>query len=119
MKIIFVFFCINLMAFFACSPSSVNTKITVINNSGSYIDSFKVSSYGLNLNYKKLKPKDSVTIYTSLDYKEYEGNFLTQLYIKDSIVKIGQFGYFSNELEINSHYFITINKDQTISENIK
>ncbi len=115
MKVAFFFFNISLVAFFACSP--VNTKITVINNSDNLVDSFKISSYGLNLVYKKIRPKDSITFSTIVDYKEYEGNFLTQLYIKDSVPKIGQFGYFSNESEIKSHYFITINKDQTISEN--
>jgi hypothetical protein len=117
MKTLFVFFNLYLIAFFAWS--SVNIKITVINNSGNLIDSFKISSYGLNLNYKKLNPSDSITISTTMDYKEYEGNFLTQLYVKDSVIKIGQFGYFSNESEINSHYIITINKDHTISENRK
>lgn len=115
MKLLASIFHILFLLGLSCK-NPVATKITVINKSDFIIDSLKISTYGLNLNLKNIKREDTISYDAVIDFKDYEGNFLTMLSVKDSITKVGQFGYFANENDIKPRYTITVNKNLTISE---
>lgn len=97
----------------SCGPAK--TSITVINLSGHLIDSLKISSYGFMLNYKNLKPKDTISYSGKVDVRG-DGVFSTLVYIDDSLVNASGFGYFSTQSDIKPQYTIQIHENFSITE---
>jgi hypothetical protein len=115
MKKIFYFLAFFFLQSSKCSKST-NTSIKVINKSIQLIDSVKVSSYGVNLTFKNMKPNDSLSQNALVDFQDYEGEFTIIIYQKDSFPKNGQFGYFSNEMNIKKEYRITTKRNGELQE---
>lgn len=92
------------------------TEFTVKNNSSSIIDSIKISN-GYDFLFTKELYKGQVVNYI-LDFTEltpnFDGSFLIETYPKKRF-KI--FGYYSNGLQPNTHFFIEIKNDTILIKN--
>lgn len=101
----------------SCEIESNKVQLSVYNDSGQTIDSIKVTSYNLNATFINILPKNKyVQEYQITNRTEGKSAFLASVYIKDSIVFQGTFGYHSNLKDIKPFYYITIKPDYTISE---
>lgn len=88
-----------------------------MNNSGQVIDSIKISTYYFNTSFLNVSPKKTYEQEHEIkDNKIGESAFLINIFVKDSAVYQGTFGYHLSIKDIKTHYRITINSDYTITE---
>ncbi len=111
-----LFFLINIYLI-SCEIESNKIKLCFFNDSEQTIDSIKVTSYNLNATFINILPKNKyVQEYQITNRIEGKSAFLANIYIRDSIVFQGTFGYHSNLNDIKPFYYITIKPDYSISE---
>ena len=104
-----LFFLINIYLI-SCEIESNKIKLCFFN-------SIKVTSYNLNATFINILPKNKyVQEYQITNRIEGKSAFLANIYIRDSIVFQGTFGYHSNLNDIKPFYYITIKPDYSISE---
>lgn len=92
-------------------------SISVFNNSSEKIDSIKITTYGLNMVFNNLSPDMKAKKVVSIEQnRNGEGAFLISIYIKDSVVGQGTFGYYFVYSDIKPKYDIEIQKNFSFRE---
>lgn len=116
MKFMLLSFIINIFLI-SCEVKSKKIKLSILNESGQTVDSVKVSSYNLDATFINILPnKKYVQEYQITNTVEGKSAFLASVFIRDSIVFQGTFGYHSSFNDIKPFYDITIKSDYSISE---
>lgn len=117
MKIMLLFIIISYLVS-ACNPVQKKVKLGFVNKSEKVIASIRVSSYNFKVTLINILPnKNYEKEFEIINRGPGESAFLTSIFIKDSIVFQGTFGYHSSLNDMKPNYKIKINPDYTISEN--
>lgn len=102
----------------SCDPNAQkNCEISIRNNTAYYIDSVKVTTYGLHTLFTNISPGKQTENKVVIDYKgRDEGTFLLTIYIKDIMKNQVSFGQYKNASNIRKKYSLEIYGDFLIDE---
>jgi hypothetical protein len=109
-----------LFLMFACSCNTgLPKKITIVvfNNSNSDLDSVRIVGAGIRDTVQNLRSLQRIERDVMLnDHGNHEGGFGLSIYVQDSLVGGGQFGYYDSPSFAKSKYNVEIQRDFTLHE---
>ena len=99
--------------FLYCSSLFILPSVTLVNNSGEFIENAKINLPNSSLDFGSLNSGEKNTLHYSL--KQKDGTYKYNFIISPNVLVTGECGYVTSN-EINKHAVIFINKNDVKCE---
>lgn len=106
---------ILLLVVSSCSNTK-STEIILSSETTNKIDSVIIRTYGVSEKFVNLNSTPQLRKISINTSHNTEGGFTISIFLNDSIVNAGSFGYFSGKKDIKAKYKVKVLKDYSIKE---